>query len=118
MNGGVSPLSVVERIRSTATIAVTMPSRYIANVITSALPTPKDATSAPATAVRIGSLAPQEKNGMTRIVAVRSFSSARVRVLIIAGTEQPKPIIMGRNARPERPNLRNILSRMNAIRAM
>ena len=72
----------------------------------------------PATAVRMGSFAPQEKKGITRIVAVRSFSSARVRVFIIAGTEQPKPIIMGRKALPERPNLRNILSRINAIRAI
>ena len=47
-----------------------------------------------------------EKNGITRTVAVRSFSSASVRVFIIAGTEQPKPIIMGRNARPDKPNLR------------
>ena len=65
-----------------------------------------------------GSFAPQEKNGITRTVAVLSFSSASVLVLIIAGTEQPKPMIIGRNALPESPNLRNILSRMNAIRAI
>ena len=75
-------------------------------------------TSAPATAVSMGSFAPQEKNGITRTVAVLSFSSASVLVLIIAGTEQPKPMIIGRNALPESPNLRNILSRMNAIRAI
>ena len=91
---------------------------YIANVITSAFPTPKNATIAPATAVRIGSFAPHEKNGITLIVAVFSFSSAKVRVLIIAGTEQPKPIIIGMNARPDKPNLRKILSKIKATRAI
>ena len=75
-------------------------------------------TIAPATAARIGNFAPQEKKGMTRIVAVRSFSSASVLVFIIAGTEHPKPIIIGINARPESPKRRNILSIMNAIRAI
>ena len=55
---------------------------------------------------------------MTLIVAVLSLSSASVRVLIIAGMEQPKPIIIGINALPESPNLRKILSRMNATRAI
>ena len=118
MNGGVSPLSVVFLIRSTLTIAVTMPRMYIPNVIASALLMPNHATIAPAQAVNIGSFAPHEKNGMTRIVAVRSFSSASVLALIIAGTEQPKPMIIGINALPERPKRRNILSRMNAIRAI
>ena len=68
----------------------------------------------PATAVSMGSFAPQLKKGMTRMVATLSFSLARVRVLIIAGTEQPKPIIIGINALPERPNLRKILSSINA----
>ena len=79
---------------------------------------PKNATIAPATAVRMGSFAPQEKKGITLMVAVRSFSSARVRVFIMAGTEQPKPIIMGMKALPESPKRRNTLSRMKAIRAM
>jgi len=55
---------------------------------------------------------------MTRIVATLSLSSARVRVLIIAGTEQPNPMIIGMKALPESPNLRNILSSMNATRAI
>ena len=79
---------------------------------------PKYATIAPAQAVRIGNFAPQEKKGITRTVAVLSFSSASVLVLIIAGTEQPKPMIIGMNALPERPNFLNALSRMNAIRAI
>ena len=49
---------------------------------------------------------------------MRSFSSASVRVLMNAGTEHPKPIIIGMNALPERPNLLKILSRMNATRAI
>ncbi len=82
------------------------------------MPTPNDVTIAPATAVKMGSLAPHEKNGITRTVAVRSCSSASVRVLIMAGSEQPKPMIMGMNALPESPNLRKIRSKMNATRAM
>ena len=99
-------------------MATTIPKIYIANVIRSALPAPNATTIAPAIAVKMGSLAPQEKNGITRTVAVRSFSSASVRVFIIAGTEQPKPIIIGINARPESPKRRNILSKINAIRAI
>ena len=72
----------------------------------------------PAIAVRIGSFAPQLKKGITRIVAIRSFSSARVRVLTIAGTEQPKPIIIGINALPDRPNFLKMRSRMKATRAI
>ena len=84
----------------------------------SAFPTPKEATIAPATAVRMGSFAPHEKKGMTRMVAVLSLSSASVLVLMVAGMEQPKPMIMGMNALPESPNLRKMRSRMNATRAM
>lgn len=72
----------------------------------------------PAIAVRIGSFAPQLKNGITLIVAILSFSSASVRVLMNAGTEQPKPMIIGMNALPDKPNLLKILSRMNATRAI
>ena len=75
-------------------------------------------TIPPEIAVRMGNFAPQEKKGITRIVAVRSFSSARVRVLIIAGTLHPNPMIMGMNALPETPKRRNTLSRMNATRAI
>ena len=82
------------------------------------MPTPKLATIAPETAVKIGSFAPQLKKGITLTVASFSFSSARVLVLIIAGTEQPKPIIIGINALPESPNLRRARSKMKAILAI
>ena len=84
----------------------------------SALPIPAIPAMAPAMAVNIGNFAPQEKNGITRTVAVLSLSSARVLVFIIAGTEQPKPIIIGINALPESPNFLNALSSINAIRAI
>lgn len=61
MKGGVSPFNVVLRKSKTLSIAVTMPKRYIAYVIMSAFPTPKQDTIPPATAVNIGSFAPQEK---------------------------------------------------------
>ena len=82
------------------------------------MPIPNFMTIPPAIAVRMGSFAPQEKKGMTRIVAVRSLWSASVRVLIIAGTLHPKPIIMGINALPETPKRRNTRSRINATRAI
>ena len=72
----------------------------------------------PEIATKIGSFAPQEKNGITLIVAVLSLSSASVRVLTIAGTEQPNPIIIGMKALPDKPKLRNILSKIKATRAI
>ena len=48
--------------------------------------------------------------------AVLSFSI--VREAMIPGTPQPEPISIGMNDLPERPNLRKILSIMNAIRAI
>ena len=118
MKGGTSPFIVVARISSTAAIATTIPSKYIRYVITSAFPIPNCITIPPAIAVRIGSFAPQLKNGITLIVAILSFSSARVRVFTIAGTEQPKPIIIGINALPDKPNLLKMRSRINATRAI
>ena len=73
---------------------------------------------APAIPSKIGSFAPQEKNGITLTVAIFSLSSASVLVLIIAGTEQPKPIIIGIRALPDKPNLRNNLSKIKATRAI
>ena len=81
-------------------------------------PSPVICPTAPATATRIGNFAPQEKNGIVLIVRVRSLSSIRVRVFTIAGTEQPKPIIIGINALPETPKRRKIPSRINATRAI
>ena len=87
-------------------------------MIKSALAKPNRVTIAPEMAVKIGSFAPQEKNGITLIVAIFSLSSANVLVLIMAGTEQPNPIIRGKNALPLKPNFLKILSRINAIRAI
>ena len=66
----------------------------------------------------MGSFAPQEKNGITLIVEILSFLSASVRVFIVAGTEQPNPIIIGINALPLKPNFLNSLSRINATLAI
>ena len=118
MNGGISPFIVVERITKSDTNATAIPSTYMPYVIKSAWANPKASAMPPEIAVKIGSFAPQEKNGITRMVATRSCSSARVRVLIIAGTEQPNPIIIGINALPDTPNLRKILSKINATRAI
>ena len=52
------------------------------------------------------------------IVIFRSRSLARVLVAIIAGTEQPKPMSIGTNDRPESPILRSSLSITNATRAI
>ncbi len=84
----------------------------------SALPIPKLITIPPEIAVKIGSFAPQLKNGITLTVATLSFSSANVLVLIIAGTEQPNPIIIGINALPDSPNLLKILSKIKATLAI
>ena len=68
--------------------------------------------------MRKSAFAPQVKNGMTRIVFVLSLSVERVRVLIIAGTPQPKPMIIGMKARPETPKRRNKRSKMKAAGAI
>ena len=101
-----------------AIIATIIPVKYIPKVIKSALPTPNKVTVAPAHAVKIGSFALQEKNGITLIVAVLSLSVAKVLVLVIAGIEQPKPIIIGIKALPLTPNLLKILSRIKATLAI
>ena len=118
MNGELLPLITVFFIKIIVTIAVTIPTTYIEYVIKSTLGKLNNSQIQPAIAVNIGSFAPHEKNGITLIVAILSCSSANVLVLIIAGTEQPKPIIIGRNALPVKPNFLNILSRINAILAI
>ena len=65
-----------------------------------------------------GSLAPQGINVVVIIVILRSLSFSIVREAMIPGTPQPEPISIGMNDLPERPNLRKILSIMNAIRAI
>ena len=71
---GVSPFIVVERIKMSATNATTIPIIYILYVIISAFANPNAVTKPPAIAVRMGSFAPHEKKGITRTVAVLSFS--------------------------------------------
>ena len=118
INGAASPFKVVFLKIKTDTIATIIPQTYIEYVIKSTYWKPKALEIPPAIATRIGNLAPQEKNGITLIVETFSFSSASVLVLIIAGTEQPKPIIIGIKALPDKPNLRKILSKIKATRAI
>ena len=66
----------------------------------------------------MGILAEQLINGTSSIVIFRSRSEDRVRVAIIAGTEQPKPISIGTKLRPESPMRRRSLSMTNATRDM
>jgi hypothetical protein len=64
------------------------------------------------------SLALQDMNGVSRMVILRSLSLAKVRVAMIAGTEQPNPTSIGTKELPHRPILRNSLSITNATRAI
>ena len=56
--------------------------------------------------------------GVSKMVMRRSRSEARVRVDIMAGTEQPKPISIGTMLRPDRPIFRSSWSMTKATRAM
>ena len=66
----------------------------------------------------MGSLALHDIKGVRIMVILRSRSLARVRVAMMAGTLQPKPMSMGTNEEPERPILRSSLSITKAMRAM
>ena len=90
-----------------------IPTKY-ADVATQAEP-PK---IAPAIIPMNGTLAPQGINVVVIIVIRRSRSFSIVLEAIIPGTPQPVPISIGMNDLPERPNLRNIRSSTNAIRAI
>ena len=63
----------------------------------------------------ISVFAPHGINEATIIVILLSFSFSIVLVAIIPGTEHPVPISIGMNDFPESPNLRKILSKINAI---
>ena len=65
-----------------------------------------------------GTFAPQGMNVVVMIVIRRSRSFSMVREAMMPGTPQPTPMSIGMKDLPERPNLRNIRSRTNAIRAM
>ena len=117
INGGTFSRWLVLVMTMTETRAITTPSRYSMKVN-------KPASSPPAAAIaaamitKNSALAPQVKNGMTRMVFVLSWSEERVLVFIMAGTPHPNPMIIGKNARPETPNLRNNLSNTKAILAI
>ena len=66
----------------------------------------------------MGILAEQLMKGVSRMVIFRSRSEDTVRVAMIAGTEQPKPISSGTMLRPDRPILRSSLSITKATRAI
>ena len=73
---------------------------------------------APATMAINGSFAPHGIKVVVMIVIRRSLSFSIVREAMIPGTPQPEPISIGIKDLPERPNLRNTRSMMNATRAM
>lgn len=91
-----------------------MPEKY-RHIITSA---PFPGKNAAAKTEYIGIFAEQLIYGVSIIVILRSRSDETVRVAIIAGTEQPKPMSMGTMLRPERPIFRRGLSMTKATRAM
>ena len=62
-----------------------------------------------------GILPAQDINGIISIVISLLLRLSMVLVAIIAGTLQPKPIIIGINDFPESPNFLKILSRIKAI---
>ena len=65
-----------------------------------------------------GIFAEQDINGVSIIVIRRSRSFSSVRAAMMPGTEQPKPISIGTNERPERPVLCSSLSMIKAARAI
>ena len=66
----------------------------------------------------MGSRAPQDMKGTSRMVIRRSFSFSMVRAPMTAGTVHPKPMSMGMKALPERPKWRRVRSITKAARAM
>lgn len=79
---------------------------------------PEPPNSAPANRAMIGIFAPQGINEVVMIVMRRSRSFSMVRDAMIPGTEQPEPMSIGIKLLPDSPNLRKILSIMNATRAI
>ena len=68
--------------------------------------------------VYIGIFALHDIKGINFTVVLRLLPDSIEPAAMMAGTEQPKPIIIGIKALPDRPKRRNILSKMKAIRAM
>ena len=73
---------------------------------------------APAMSTKMGRRPAQDMNGMMAMVMRRDFRLSMLRVAMMAGTLQPKPITMGMNDLPCRPMRCMSLSTMNAARAM
>ena len=69
----------------------------------------------PAIRAIIGSFALHGINVVVMIVILLSRSFSIVLDAIIPGTPHPVPISIGTNDLPDNPNLRNTLSRINAI---
>ena len=113
-NGAGSPANIFVFLSMIPEIIIAaIPMKY-ALVATRAEP-PK---SAPAIIPMNGTLAPQGMNVVVIIVIRRSRSFSIVRDAMIPGIPQPVPMSIGMKDLPERPNLRKIRSRTNAIRAI
>ena len=74
--------------------------------------------NAAANTAYIGIFAEQLIYGVSIMVIFLSLSDETVRVAMMAGTEQPKPMSMGTKLRPERPIFRRSLSITKATRAI
>ena len=68
--------------------------------------------------IQMGSRAPHDISGSTSIVTRRSRSFSRVRVAMMPGTEQPKPVSIGMKLLPCRPKRCMTRSMRKAARAM
>ena len=97
-----------------AKMAVSMPMRYIKKTMLAAF----SGKNIMAKSDIMGSLAPQVKNGVTKMEISRSFSESRARAPMMAGTPQPKPIISGMMPLPVSPQRRMTGSVMKATRAI
>ena len=98
-----------------------IPEQIIAAIPTKyALGATQDAPSnnAPAINAIIGNFAPHGMKVVVMIVILLSRSFSIVREAIIPGTPHPVPISIGMKDLPDKPNLRKILSMINAIRAI
>ena len=113
-NGSSSPGTMcLPKIRATIA-AKTMPNPYMEKITSPAYPP----NSVPASRAYTGSRALHDIKGATMIVTSLSRSDSSVRVAMIAGTLQPKPMIIGMNAFPWRPIACMIRSIRKAARAM
>ena len=95
-------------------MAANIPSRYNAISTNGSYP----GKNAPAKSTITGKRALHDMNGVTSIVISLLLRLSIVRVAIMAGTLQPKPMSMGMNDFPCRPILCISLSMMNAARAI